>query len=355
MTGHRRVSVTELEPGMRVAKIIENEFGASLVTPGMILDDNLIEKLSNLGVRFVTIYAESKEKIEKNKENFFTKYKENVNNMKKLFKSVSYGNRVEFNKIKAVVDDIAKIDTNRDIVGLLSQVKDTDEYTYTHSINVGLLAMMFGRFLNLEKKDIKQLLYAGFLHDIGKARISNDILNKEGKLTQAEYNEIKKHPIYGYELLKKCDFISNRIAMGVLLHHERNDGSGYPLGLSKEKIPFIAKVLAIVDTYDAMTSDRVYQGHRPPFEVFKVFEKGIQAYDISLSRLFMNDLSQYYIGEEVELSNGQKGEIVFISPNHISEPIVKVGTNFIDLYKSDLEIKDVFVKSDIDKDFHLYN
>ncbi|ACL70947.1 HD-GYP domain-containing protein [Halothermothrix orenii] len=352
MPAQVKLKIGRVKPGMRVARTIENKFGACLVKPGMILDDNLINKLSKMGITEVTVYKESDEMIERNIKEFEEKYQENVGNIKGIFKDVNRGNSLEFDNIRKIADEVASVDTNRDIVGLLTRVRDVDEYTYTHSVNVGLLAMMFGRWLKLPEKEIKSLMYAGFLHDIGKAKVPIEILNKKGKLTGSEFNIIKKHTVYGYELVKDCKFISKKVALGVLLHHERNDGSGYPLGLTRDKIPLIAKVLAIVDTYDAMTSDRVYREHRPPFEVFKVLEENVNSYDISLSKIFMNEMAKFYIGEKVRLTNGQTGEIVYVNPHHVSAPIVKVDNKYVDLYNSEIGIDDMLLKNnEIDPDF----
>jgi len=347
------VKISELEPGMRVAKTIENQFGAILISPGMILDSNMINKLKKMGFDKITVFDDPEEQLEKNRYSFTEKYKENVRDIKKIFVSLSRGKKLDFQQVKGIVDKTSEIDTNRDVINMLSNIRNVDEYTYTHSINVGLLAMMFGRWAKLDKKEIKSLLYAGLLHDIGKARVPDEILNKKGRLTKEEFDKIKKHTVYGYETVKECRYISDKIAKAVLLHHERNDGMGYPFGFDKDRIPFLARVLAIVDTYDAMTSDRVYRDHRPPFSVFKLFEDDLRSYDILLTRIFMGNISQYYLGEMVELSNGKKGEIVYINQNRISKPIVKVGPRYIDLSNSDLEIVDLMVKSQMDDYFAL--
>lgn len=348
MSQYREVSIKKIKPGMRVARMVENKFGAMLVSPGMILDDNLIKKLKRTGIEKLAIYNDPDEQLEKNRYSFSEEYRENIKDVKNIFNSIHDGNKLDFAQIKEVADKTREIDTNRDIVTMLSTIRDADEYTYTHSVNVGLLAMLFGRWSGLNPINIRQLLYAGLLHDIGKARIPDEILNKRGRLNEDEFEVIKKHTSYGYELAKECKFVSEKIARAVLMHHERNDSSGYPFGHPKEKIPFMARVLAIVDTYDAMTSDRVYRGHRPPFAVFKLFEEDLHSFDLLFSKIFMNNMSQYYLGEMVDLTNGAMGEIVYINPKYISQPIVKVGDKYIDLSDSETQIRDVYVKGQHD-------
>ncbi|NLM98363.1 MAG: HD-GYP domain-containing protein [Halanaerobiaceae bacterium] len=344
----RKVFVDELEPGMRVAREIENQFGAILVNDGMILDENLIEKLKRLGISTVEIFNESDKDLDENRYKFKEQYQESIGNVKEIIHDAR-NDYINFSNLKRIADNSLKMDTNRDIITMLSIVRGADEYTYSHSVNVGILAMIFGRWAGLDYKGIKQLLYAGMLHDIGKAKIPDEILNKKGSLTEEEYNIMKMHSLYGYEITKSCKLISEKVRRAVLLHHERNDGSGYPFGFRKDKIPFMARVLAIVDTYDAMTSDRVYRGHRPPFDVFRLFEEDLQSYDILLTRMFMTNMAQYYIGEVVELTDGQKGEIVFINPSYISKPIVKINGEYLNLVNEDLAIKEVYLKSPIDE------
>lgn len=339
-----RVEIDKLGPGMRVAKMVENQLGAVLLTPGMILDENIIMKLQRMGIPEVVIYNETDKEVEENKQKFTEQYIDSIGNFKEVMFDAKRQNNINFASLKKIADNSLQMDTNRDIVSMLSMVRSVDEYTYSHSVNVGILAMMFGRWAGLQEKEIKQLLYAGMLHDIGKAKIPDEILNKRGPLTEQEYNIMKTHTVHGYQLTKTCTLLSENIRQAVLLHHERNDGSGYPFGHKKDKIPFMARVLAIVDTYDAMTSDRVYRDQRPPFEVFALFEEDLPSYDLLLTNVFMNRMAQFYLGEMVELDNGQMGEIVFLNPNQISRPIVKVGDKYIDLADSELNIKKVEIK-----------
>lgn len=339
-----KIKTYKLKAGMRIARIVENQFGAILLTPGMILDDNTINKLQRMGITDVYIFNETDKEVEENQLKFTHQYIDSIDNFKEVMSDAKRQNNINFSSLKKIADNSLHMDTNRDIVSMLSIVRSVDEYTFSHSINVGILAMMFGRWAGLQEKEVKQLLYAGMLHDIGKAKIPDKILNKRGPLTAQEYNIMKTHTVHGYQLTKSCMFITESVRQAVLLHHERNDGTGYPFAYPKEKIPFMARVMAIVDTYDAMTSDRVYRDQRPPFEVFALFEEDLKSYDLLLTNIFMNRMAQFYLGEIVELDNGLKGEIVFINPNQISKPIVKVGAEYIDLAESELNINKVEIK-----------
>lgn len=348
MKNYKNVNILELKTGMKVAGKVENEYGAVLVSPGTILTEKIIDKLINVGTEKVAIYKGEDEKTEDELEARLKeiKYEEKIDKMKDIFSDIKRSNKINKSEVKDVVNDIMGIDSNLDIMKLLSDMRGKDEYTYSHSVNVGMMAMMFGRWLKLKESEVRKLTYAGFLHDIGKAKIPDEILNKSSSLNKKEFEIIKTHPIEGYKLIKDNILISEKTAQAVLLHHERKDGSGYPMGIKQDKIPFFAKIIAIVDTFDAMTSDRSYVEHRAPFEVLKILSKdSLQTFDISLLDTFTNNIAKYYQGEEVILNDDSIGRLVFIDPDKPTSPIVKVEDRFIDLRKSDLYIKDL-----VDKD-----
>ncbi len=333
------IPVERLKAGMKIAREIENKFGTILINKEVVVTAEIIAKLKVLGISQIVIYKEKENEFEQDFEYLKRTYNKEIKVMKKLFNSFKESKSLEYGELNSIFSDLSDFDNNKNIVKILSKVREKDEYTYVHSVNVGLLALMFARWLNLPEKDIKKLVYGGLLHDIGKSKISDDILNKRGELDPTEFEEMKKHPIYGYKLLKDYQYICSDVSSIVLLHHERNDGSGYPFKLKAEKIPFMVKIIAIIDTFDAMTSERVYQNSQAAFEVFKVFEQdSFRKFDIQLLKIFIKNIVHYYQGEKVVLSNGEKGEIIFINPNHLSQPIVKIGDKYIDIYNSNLEI-----------------
>lgn len=226
------------------------------------------------------------------------------------------------------------------IFDLLHCMRDYDDSIYVHCLNVALIAHTLGIWLNFDDTTLRQLTLAGIVHDIGKINIPNEILTKPGKLTDEEFEEIKRHPSYGVDILRP--FISDfRILDGVALHHERNDGSGYPNHLTSTAIPQFAKVLAIADVYDAMTALRSYRASISPFDVVANFEKeGYAKYDSEYLLPFLEHIANAYIGVPVLLSNGLVGEVVMINRMKLSKPMVLVGTEFLDLDKwPDITIK----------------
>jgi putative nucleotidyltransferase with HDIG domain len=220
-----------------------------------------------------------------------------------------------------------------------------DGYTYTHSINTAFYAMLIAKWLKLPGKNIREVIEAGLLHDIGKAKVPERILNKPGPLTKDEYDEMKKHPVYGYSILDDEKSVSISVKKAVLSHHERLDGSGYPNGVSNDSLSLYTKILGIADVFDAITSDRIYKKRSTPFDAFSVFTSiGIRGFDMTIVNTFLNNIVSYYVGANVLLNNGYKGRIVYIPPYDIVNPVVDIKSNFIDLSKrSWLKIIDIVV------------
>lgn len=328
------MSINQCKPGMVIAETIFNNYGAVVINRDTILDEYIIEKLKNLDIKKIKIYHQPEDNVKSNNTQLFmAQYKENLNAVKEIMHEISIGKNVNIEKIDVVSHSMfTSINENRDIVDCISQIRKADEYTYTHSTNVALLCMLIGKWIGYDANTIKQLVQAGLLHDIGKINISNDILNKPEKLTDEEFDEIRKHPVHGYRIVKKFSQISDEVKKGILMHHEREDGSGYPMALKGEHISRFAKIIAVADIYDAMTSNRVYREKESPFSVLDLLERDtFGVLDIKIVNIFMRNIASYYIGDYVKLSNGCIGEIVYINSRSISKPIVKVEGRYIDL------------------------
>ncbi|MDP4094632.1 MAG: HD-GYP domain-containing protein [Bacillota bacterium] len=328
------VGINSVVSGMKMAETIFNDYGGIIVSETTILDEHIIRKLKNLDITKIKVLDESEEIIHaSDSELFRAQYNVNVEVVKDVLHDISVGRNVNMHRIEMVSDSLfERINENRDIVGCINQIRSVDDYTFAHSVNVSLLAMLIAKWLRFDSQKIRELVQAGLLHDIGKARISEDILNKKGSLSKEEFDEIKKHPVYGYRAVENIPGISKDICLGILMHHERNDGSGYPVGIKGDKIHEFAKIIAVADIYDAMTSNRSYRERESPFEVFEIFENNsFGVLDPVVTNAFLSNIAAYYIGDLIQLNNGMLGEIVYINPMHISQPLVKVGDSYIDL------------------------
>lgn len=210
----------------------------------------------------------------------------------------------------------------------LAQLKRRDEYTTLHSINVCVISLLFGRHLNFTTEQLRELGHGALLHDIGKMRIPLDLLNKPTELSEAELNLLKRHPEYGYELLKGTGVMSPGALDIVYSHHERIDGSGYPRGLRGDQIGEYAMLVSIVDVYDAITSDRVYHMGVSPHEALNLmYGWAPKSFPREPLEEFIKCLGIYPIGSVVELSSGEVGVVMTVNRTHHLRPIVMLLLN----------------------------
>ena len=260
-------------------------------------------------------------------------YSHNVEVLEKNFNDIILKN-TSVNELSLITDTIELFEQNPSaysLLGMLHIIKQIDDSTYAHSMNVAMLCRLIGVWMNFSKEDLDTLTLAGLLHDIGKCQIPDDILLKPGKLTNQEYEFIKMHPQFGYNVLKN-QTVHPSVKNAVLRHHERFDGTGYPSGLSKTEIDDVTSIVSIADVYDAMTATRCYRQSLCPFEVIATFEaEGLNKYNPRFIYSFLEHIVSSYVNSEVLLSNNQKGRIVLIN-KQLTRPVVQLENNyFIDL------------------------
>ncbi len=246
-----------------------------------------------------------------------------------ILEDVRLGKQVALTPVKDAVRNMAdSMFRNPDALLSLSLIKQKDEYTFMHSVNVGVFLMSFCRALDMDEEDIVDVGVGGMLHDIGKMRTSQEILNKAGKLTDEEFAIMKQHVVYSRKILAQTPGIS-KVSMHVAAqHHERHDGSGYPQGLKGDDINFFGQMAAIVDVYDAITSDRCYHKGNPPYLALKrMLEWSKFHFSSELYQSFVQCVGIYPMGTLVRLQNGFLG--VVTRPNHESllYPVVSVVIN----------------------------
>ncbi len=343
----QKVKLTECKTGDILAEAPTNIHGAIIVLEDTVLNEYIINKLIQTGIKSVKIYVCSKKgKSGKSNDvylNIKKNYRAGILSVKSIITDIARGEPLDKNEIDKIIDIVCSGMTNVDyVLKIIDRERNYDEETYIHSLNVAFYAMLLGNWLNYDNKNIRKFVKAGLLHDIGKIKIPIEILNKESSLTESEFELIKKHTFYGYQMAKSSGCISEGVCDAILLHHEREDKSGYPLGIGGDRINTTSKITAIADVYDAMTSDRVYRKKWTPFEVFEMFETiGVSKFDYGLTKVFSSKLSTYFIGTKVLLNTKEIGEIVYIPPYGITDPIIKIGDDYIDLVQE----KDIYISS----------
>ncbi|MBU1042305.1 MAG: HD-GYP domain-containing protein [Proteobacteria bacterium] len=249
--------------------------------------------------------------------------------VKQFMENVRHGTDINVGKAACLVDRfVESVLRNGTAAVTLFKLRNFDEYTYTHSINVSILAVLLGKHLGLGKSSLLKLGLAGLLHDAGKEFVPQHILNKPGKLTGDEFRVVKAHPLAGFNLLRKQRDMQVDVLQAVLEHHERHDGSGYPRGLRDDSIGLYSRVLAIVDVYDALTSKRVYKEALPPAKalalMYSMRDTQFAADDIDN---FIRCVGVFPTGSLVRLTGGEHGIVMSINPGRPTKPQIKVVLN----------------------------
>lgn len=244
--------------------------------------------------------------------------------------------------IEEIHDVFDKHSTGLGIMAMMLNIQEIDTSTFQHSVNVAIISRVCGGWIGItDEKELDVLTMCGLYHDIGKSLVPHSILTKPAELTGEEYGRMAEHPLLGYNLLKEAE-LDRRIKLAALQHHERNDGSGYPYGLTKDFISPFSKIVAITDVYDAMTADRCYRAGICPFEVIAQFQREDKGkFDQNVLQVFMQNIAQSYIGTGVLLSDMSRGIITMINNRALSSPLVKLDDgSFVDLKeRTDLYIR----------------
>jgi len=303
----RFLPIDKVAPGSYLAKPIYNSSGTIMLSENYNLTEGILNRLKELGYTGLYIEDEISKGIDINEVVEEHIRLEASNRLESIVKNK--GNLSEMlPMISNIVDSILD---KKDVVIQMRQLQDHHDYTYSHCINVGILSVSIGIKYNYNRNDLINLGASGILHDIGKQAIPVEILDKPDKLSDEEYEAIKNHPVYGYNMIKDTIEISSVTKAGVLQHHERCDGSGYPKGLKGKEINMFGKIIAIADTYDAMTSNRSYRAAYSPIEVYEYFlGDGNRCYDINTIKKFTKCIAAYPVGTCVELSDGTNAIVI---------------------------------------------
>jgi HD-GYP domain-containing protein (c-di-GMP phosphodiesterase class II) len=256
-----------------------------------------------------------------------------VQELDQIFDFARRKNEIPLQKVyQDILPAVLKVTSYPYIGKLLLGLGKLDNYTVAHSLAVSVLSTMIGRWLGLAEDKLVSLTIASTLHDIGKMKIPIGILNKPGKLSEVEFSYIKKHTIFGYELIQATPGTDYEHALVALEHHERMDGSGYPHGKIGAHISYFARIIAIADVFHAMGSKRVYRGPKPVYEVLDEMANGIFGeFDPTVLSVFLQRYMENLIGVQVLLSNGKNAVIRMVHRGTPLRPLVEHNGEFIDL------------------------
>ena len=345
----KRIDTDKLIPGMITAEDVYNQNNQLILPTVIILNDRTITKLAfysilsvrvddqvpdtSLGKASYDLSYSEKIRMSPDFVQFRKEFEEDVNNFKSVMNDVvEKGTPLDVDKLMNHTLNILDLTaTHPNVFDMLHCMKEYDDATYVHSMNVALICNVFARWMRMNEREICMATVSGLLHDIGKTKIPDNIIKKPGKLTDSEYTLVQTHPQEGYRILQSSQ-LDPEVLNAVLMHHERCDGTGYPSHLTGQEIGKYAKMVSIADVYDAMTSARIYRGPLCPFKAIALFEsEGLQKYDTHCILTFLENVVNTYLLNEVRLSNGLTGHIVFVNRNKLSAPTVQTDHGFIDL------------------------
>lgn len=326
------VRIRDLQTGMRIDQDIQNSWGRSLIVRGSYLDEYQIEALKKLNINGIYIkegeddedLSVSAEPVSAIARNNIAKYREadpakvslSVSVKKRISEGVQHlysdTNNPHFTLTTTTItsDLMRAIDDSEAIAVDISALRTSDEYTFKHSVDVATMSMIIAKNMKMSSQDVYNIGIAGLLHDMGKSKIPLEILNKPGKLTTEEFSLMKEHSLMGYRIIKEKNEFNDSICFAVLQHHEKMNGSGYPMGVSSDKIVPYAKILSVVDVYDALVTERPYKKAYSQRTAVEMVMSMSGELDINAMRSFLSSVILYPVDSTVELSNGEKARVV---------------------------------------------
>ena len=345
MVKRKFVSTRVLQPGMKIDQAILDKTGRELIAKGAYLDDFQIEYLQkkSIGGIYVSegepdpdeihsleaqLPAYTKELIEKSRVEDKSKVTLSTEVIKRVGEGVQYlyDNVESENFLEAtnnVTGELVKaIESNNAIAVDINLIKVSDEYTFKHSVDVATMGMIIGRNFGLNEEELRDIGVAGLLHDLGKSNIPLEILNKPGKLDDDEFALMKQHSLFGFKILKEKGAFSDGIMKGVLQHHEKINGKGYPMGVTGENISRFARILSVADIYDALVTERPYKKGFPKREALEMIFGMSTDLDNKAISSFMNSIIIFPVDSYVQLSNGETGKVVANNPGYPMRPVV---------------------------------
>ncbi|MFL0248351.1 HD-GYP domain-containing protein [Candidatus Clostridium stratigraminis] len=353
MPSHKKsISVSNLKVGMIAAADIYEGNNKLLAKDQPVTELVITELKQSYVINRIEVYIESDlpEKKLNNTISFNLKTIDELENilnsfsvdLEKTLDSISDVKQTDIDELRVFTKNIRDKFTATDaVLKNIAFNRSTEQSFYRHSMNVAAISFILGKWLGVTGKDLNFLIYSAVLHDFGITKLDKDIVEKGSKLDANEYKIFKTHPIIGYEFIKKFSYLDPSVGYGILMHHERMDGSGYPLGLKGDKISKFSKIIAIADLFDEISSGSYSEDIKGPFDALNIIrQESFKRLDLSYCNMFLNHMINFYIGEEVILSDKRKCKVVKVNMDDLLNPILLEGNVLLDLSKE----KDIYVE-----------
>ncbi len=328
----RKLSIDYIQPGMIVGKPILGSSGQILLNDGIIIKSQHIFYLKYLGIDDVYIRDERmkdvhiedtvSDQVRSEGRLLISQIVEDINTPGPNNKGI---NIHEKDIIELVTSIIVELIENADIMIQLIDLRTQDEYLFAHAVNCSVLTTLVAVKLDYHGDILEEIAIGSLLHDIGMVAVPRDLIMKKGKLTKSEFEIVKQHPQYGYEIFRKSSLYSPDAGKIILQHHERNEGQGYPRGLKAEKIELFSHIMAVVDVFDALTSNKpnrdAYRTHQA---VEILMSLGGEYFNLNVLRFFLSNIAAYPAGTHVLLSNGESGLVIANRQGYALRPVVRI-------------------------------
>lgn len=316
--------INRVVSGEVLGKSILTSDGRVLLRAGITLTNEYISKLREIGIIYIYIEDDRLADLPGEDEKLVELKKLAIENLGTIVKNVNDKARTKeaVKKIEQLIDYVLE---SPDLGNYMLDIKTHDNYTFLHSIDTGIMSVYMGAEMNYSEDKLKKLGLGGILHDIGKLKIPNTILNKPGRLTDEEYEEMKTHPLLGANILRSNYRIPEEVIAIAMQHHERVDGYGYPNGLGRDNISKMANIVSLCDVYDAVVNDRSYRKKMKPYDAYELI---IAASEVMFYEdvvfAFKNTFGVYPLGSCLKLSNGIEGYVIKQNKGFPDKPVVRV-------------------------------
>lgn len=359
-----RVHLKQIKDGDINATDIFNQYGAMVISAGTVLREKHIDILTRHNVDMLDILDQSESQFEigivsTNSDpdhahehvpfssvqlesqqahaatlhtELYPEYEQALRTTSQIFEHALHTGKISHEAVETTITPLLEhFHKERDVVSMLLQLHNDDDYTCQHSLQVSMLSYYLALWLGYNTEDSLRIGKAGYLHDIGKCKIDREILYKPSNLTDEEYTIIKEHTVFGEEIIK-TNYTDEWLSLSALQHHERMDGTGYPHGVKGEDIHPIAKIVAVADVYSAMISTRVYREKRDLFSVlYEMYMMSFSHLDPQITHTFIRRMLPNFLNKRVKLSDGRTGTIIMNHSTEFFKPLVKIDEDFIDL------------------------
>lgn len=323
----RLLSIDNVKTGMTVARNIYSSDGNILLGKGKILTEDYLFHLRQWGINSLFIEDEVLGEIEIDELVKEQTKVETIRITKEAMNDIKRGKLMNSEKVRQAVNSIMEeLVQNRNVIVNLVDIRALNDFTFGHSVEVCILSLLTGIDMGYNFPKLKQLGIGALLHDVGKSLIPEGLLYKSEPLTPPERKEIEKHARLGYDILQKYPDISSVSAHVAWEHHEKYDGSGYPRGIKGNEIHEFARIVALADVYDAVTTERVYRKRNLPHEALEYIRdsSGRTSFDPEIAKVFLQNIAPFPVGSVVILNTGEKAVVVKVFKDFPARPVVKV-------------------------------